>query len=332
MEEESLISSLDGKFKLMLGQLLLHIRPLQPPGDKLPDQEIFLLGLHGSKLHIMRAFFPGQKTSSLWCRRELPGATPVLSATDLSSSPSSPTSPHATHIEYISRANETTEQNNRNMNNNEETRTSRHRSNSNTTRFYTAENIEQLRQHLAQTKLSTLDNEPNLRTFRVLATKEYDLWLKDGFNGAVHALVALHLYLLSGEARCGALMDTFARNPYHQPVEVQSDSEEERQARLRQDVEREELLLRLKEEELAREEELRKFENEEKVRVREAMRWSEEDRISSLRHSRQPWWDFVWKDSEGEEEDEEEEEMNEVSEEEQQVEAEMDVVVGNVVS
>ncbi|CAL5869439.1 uncharacterized protein PFLUO_LOCUS3668 [Penicillium psychrofluorescens] len=326
MEEESLLSCLQGKFKLMLGQLLLHVRPLQPPGDKLPDQEIFLLGLHGSKLHIMRAFFPGQKTSSLWCRRELPAPVPTLPLT--ASSPSSPATPtsSAAHVEYftpnstpaaISEEDEEEEQQphqeeaeDEQEREHERGRT-RHRSNS--TRFYAPQNIERLQAQLAQTTLSRLDNEPNLRTFRALATREYDLWQSADFAAAVQALVALHLYLLSGQARCGALMDTFRRHPFpspggatptHEEEEEENDEENETDAeaeeRVQHDLEMEVLRLSELEERLKREEMDRKREDEEAARLREAMRWSDGDRISSLQGSRQPWWDFVWRDREEE--------------------------------
>ncbi|KAJ5096165.1 hypothetical protein NUU61_005521 [Penicillium alfredii] len=348
MEEESLASALNGKFKLMLGQLLLHVRPLPLPGDKLPDQEIFLVGQHGSKLHLMRAFFPGQKMSSLWCRRELPGPStrlpPDLGREVLSVSvPSSPVGMRGCHDPEEEEGDNNAPENNNNINDTSSTTTvnvhpepGRRRSNS--TRFYAPPNIERLRQHLEQTKLDTLDHEPNLHTFRVLATREFDLWHKDDFAAAVHVLTALHLYLLSGQARCGTLQETFEDHPYREDdnnhnqsytpnpnyrhandyswnnnYEAGSDisrssraedeheeEEEERHRRLRADIEAEEMRLAEKEEELRREELIQRLEQEEAVRVREAMRWAGEDRIGSLRDSRRPWWDFVWEDREGE--------------------------------
>ncbi|KAI9044247.1 uncharacterized protein KD926_001477 [Aspergillus affinis] len=70
--KQSLESALEGKFKLILTNLLLHIHKLHPPGDKFPDQEVFLIGLHGSRLHILRAIFPGYKTSKIWSGRYNP--------------------------------------------------------------------------------------------------------------------------------------------------------------------------------------------------------------------------------------------------------------------
>ncbi|KAJ5604948.1 hypothetical protein N7510_010102 [Penicillium lagena] len=331
MEEESLLSCLQGRFKLMLGQLLLHVRPLQPPGDKLPDQEIFLLGLHGSKLHIMRAFFPGQKMSSLWCRREVPGPAPTLPLT--ASSPASPATPtpSSAHVEYftpnstpaaIPEEDEEEEEEEEEEGEKEqqlhreeaedgqereqERGRTRHRSNS--TRFYAPQNIERLQEQLAQTTLRRLDNEPNMRTFRVLATREYELWQSDDFAAAVQALVALNLYLLSGQARCGALMDTFRRHPFpnpggatptmHEEEEDEDETDAEADERVKRDLEMEVLRLSELEERLQREEKYRKREDEEAARLREAMRWSDSDRISSLHGSRQPWWDFVWRDRE----------------------------------
>jgi hypothetical protein len=74
-EEETLESALEGKFKLLLSQLLLNIHRLHPPGDKIPDQEVFMIGLHGSRLHIFRGIFPGHKTSRLWCGRHNPSGS-----------------------------------------------------------------------------------------------------------------------------------------------------------------------------------------------------------------------------------------------------------------
>ncbi|KAF7586347.1 hypothetical protein BBP40_009043 [Aspergillus hancockii] len=74
-EHEPLESALEGKFKLLLSQLLLNIHRLHPPGDKIPDQEVFLIGLHGSRLHIFRGIFPGHKTSQLWSGRHNPSGT-----------------------------------------------------------------------------------------------------------------------------------------------------------------------------------------------------------------------------------------------------------------
>ncbi|KAI9372736.1 hypothetical protein BJX61DRAFT_552678 [Aspergillus egyptiacus] len=66
---QPLREALEGEFKLLLAQLLVNIYRLLPPADKLPDQEAFLIFLHGSKLHLLRGVFPGQKTSRLWSGR-----------------------------------------------------------------------------------------------------------------------------------------------------------------------------------------------------------------------------------------------------------------------
>ncbi|KAJ5675713.1 hypothetical protein N7462_008610 [Penicillium macrosclerotiorum] len=209
--EESLQSSLSGKFKLMLGQLLRHVKSLSlsHPGDKIPDQEIFLIGLHGSRMHLLRGFFPGQKLSSLWCQREITMPIPTLSAEQhLSpSSPSqSPTVPTTAHIEHFRESSSSPD-------NDGAPCWGRTRSRRGSDRFYTAENIERLRRHFEATRLSMLDHEPDLHTFRVLGTREYDLWRRGDFAHAVHMLVALQMYLLSGEAQCGILQELFAQHP-----------------------------------------------------------------------------------------------------------------------
>lgn len=49
-------------------------------------------------------------------------------------------------------------------------------------------------------------------TFRVLASEEHDLWTASGFHNASRALIALILYLLSGEAHCASLQAAFKRS------------------------------------------------------------------------------------------------------------------------
>lgn len=194
-------SALQGKFKLILGQLLHHVRPLRLPADKLPDQEIFLIGLHGSKFHLMRAFFPGQKLSSLWCRRELPPAW-SLAAANLDIDPMLMDTPHTEQTEgmYLDAS----------LGEPVGTaHTGRARSTSG--RFYAHQFMDRVQQEVEAKWLKSLDNEPDVRTFRVLATYEYDLWQGSEFTAAVQILAALNMYLLSGYAQCGALQDTFAK-------------------------------------------------------------------------------------------------------------------------
>lgn len=331
VKEEHLISALNEKFKLILGQLLLHVRPLHIPGDKLPDQEIFLLGLHGSKLHLMRAYFPGQKISSLWCRREVPGPAPVLFPPNhRRRAQSSPSAPHTVHIEnYDADTEDDTDDIDGAMNFPTATGantitdtdiaglprppTRRGRATSlRSPRFYGAENMERVRRHLEATRLRRLDYEPNPRTFRVLATREYDLWVKQDFTAAVQLLAALQMYLLSGEAKCGAIQELFVKHPINRAEEEDEDSdsdsdylfpgvysEEERSMLIREHIETEEKKIAEKEEELRRDQVARWAEEDRAARVSEAMRVGGEDGISSLREARKPWWEFVWDDQEG---------------------------------
>lgn len=213
MQEESLTSCLEGKFKLLLAQLLIHARCLPMAADKIPDQEIFLIGLHGSKLHLMRAYFPGQKLSSIWCRRNVPGPSPILvdeTPESLSppSSTSSPDTAHASHIESI----------NVKIGSQGAIHTKSSVSETPTgvaQQAHTSTHTPGLsrKERFEQARLAALDNELDLHTFRVLGTREYDLWNPEDFTAAVHIFVALQLYLLSNNARCGVLMDTFRRHP-----------------------------------------------------------------------------------------------------------------------
>ncbi|OKO99231.1 hypothetical protein PENSUB_8618 [Penicillium subrubescens] len=274
---EPLEDNLADKFKLILGQLLQHVRPLPVPGDKVPDQEIFLIGQHGSKLHIMRTFFPGHKVSSLWCRSELPytasAVPPMLTPSPPTPSPSSPegTSTHIEHIEVNEAA----------------------RSRSNSNRFYAAENIERVQRHLDAAKLNMLDHELDTRTFRVLCTREYDLWHEDDFAAAVKALVALHMYLLSGSAQCGALQAVFNKPPY--PPE-NPEAENWENGRFADEIRR---IL----EDWSREDrDVRNSRQEEWALLRqfELMQELTAGRRKCMQVMRRSWWDFVWDDLEGE--------------------------------
>lgn len=179
-------------------------------------------------------------------------------------------------------------------------------------RFYGAENMERVRRHLEATRLRRLDYEPNPRTFRVLATREYDLWVKQDFTAAVQLLAALQMYLLSGEAKCGAIQELFVKHPINRADEEDEDSdsdsdylfpgvysEEERSMLMRDHIETEEKRIAEQEEELRRDQVARWAEEDRAARVSEAMRVGGEDGISSLREARKPWWEFVWDDQEG---------------------------------
>ncbi|KAJ5632321.1 hypothetical protein N7490_008660 [Penicillium lividum] len=325
-KDEHLISALNAKFKLMLGQLLLHVRPLHIPGDKLPDQEIFLLGLHGSKLHLMRAYFPGQKISSLWCRREVPGPlSHTFQPNRRRRAHSSPLTAHISHIENYDADTEDDSFDEDALLGTATTTptaagtprppTGRGRSRSlRSPRFYGEENLERMRRHFEVTRLRMLDGEPKLRTFRILGTQEYDLWVKQDFAAAVQLLAALQMYLLSGEAKCGAIQEVFERHPINGADEeddsVDSDSssdylfpgpisEEDRTALLKKHFENEEKRLSVMEDEL-REAEIAKWAEEDRAtRVSEAMKVGGGNRISSFREARKPWWEFVWDDQEG---------------------------------
>lgn len=321
--QEPLEDALADKFKLILAQLLQHVRPLPVPGDKIPDQETFLIGQHGSKLHIMRAFFPGHKLSSLWCRRELPYKAspipPMHPASRPSPSPSpSPPDGTAAHIEHSS------ENDAPHVRTASTTDAPRNRSNSN--RFYTPENIERVQQHVESTKLSMLDNEMDTRTFRVLCTREYDLWKEKDFADAVNVLVALQLYLLSGYARCGPLQAVFNKPPYPPADSGSQQSADENEV----DEEEDEFDLESDDVESLRDKLMQQLEVLQSAWRQRNAEWAEQDekaqrgamdtpgeehgaprhlellqeprvqRTRSARELRRSWWDFVWEDLEGE--------------------------------
>ncbi|RJE27374.1 hypothetical protein PHISCL_00250 [Aspergillus sclerotialis] len=255
---EPLAESLAGKFKQMLSQLTQHIQHLRPPGDKFPDQEVFLIGLHGSRMHFLRGFFPGRKTSYLWCGRSDP-ATP-----DRQTSPSA-TSP----------------------------------------RFYSKENIDRLMEDVLESfsSVSTvsasgsatfqIDPEVNNRTFNVVGTKEYNLWLAADFRAAVRMLVGLLMYLMSGKAKCGFLQKTFEQYPYSEETEAEVEAE---MARRRQVALREQMEMIIKERRLEREQRKENRITRERFFDREARRSIIGDRISGFAEVGREGWNWVWED------------------------------------
>ncbi|KAJ5300692.1 uncharacterized protein N7443_005694 [Penicillium atrosanguineum] len=291
-KEQPLASALADKFKIMLGQLLLHLRYLPNPGDKLPDQEVFLIGLHGSKLHLMRAYFPGQKISSLWCRRKIPSPPSVFSSElDQVLRSVSPDTPSSTHIEdYAAEGDHFGIQ--------LSSADGIYPLAPGGSRFYGAENMERVRQQLEDSKIKQLDHESNVRTFRVLASREYDLWNQQDFVTAVQMLVALQFYLLSGTAQCGTLQQVFQKHPYANDFSSPDsglDVEPVRDARVRRDLHKQENYFE-KEKELRREELIAQQEADGAHRRRESMRNAQYDRIGSFHDARRDWWDFVWED------------------------------------
>ncbi|KAL5355905.1 hypothetical protein BJX96DRAFT_171101 [Aspergillus floccosus] len=255
----SLQSALQDKFKLVLAQLLLNIHRLHPPGDKIPDQEVYLLGLHGSRLHLLRGIFPGYKTSRVWSGRHIP------SSTELSASADEEDVEIMAQIEPGHPAE----------------------------RFYSNTNLERFMQRMDWLRLSACDNEPDPRVFRVLGSREYDLRVAEDFRAAMRLLVGLFLYLMSGRARCGVLQDMFEMFPYNEGDEPESEDEESKE---KENVAWEEKQIAEKERELEEQERQRREEDRERFWTREAMRGSANDRIAGMRDSRQPWWDWVWED------------------------------------
>ncbi|KAL2838360.1 hypothetical protein BJY01DRAFT_250976 [Aspergillus pseudoustus] len=265
---QPLHQALEGSFKLLLAQLLVHIHRLSPPGDKLPDQETFLVTLHGSKLHILRGVFPGQKTSRLWCGRHNPPATAAILTSSMNPNNTSSTSHNYPETTYGSTHTLITEMN---------------------SRFYTKLNLQRLLEQIEWNQLSNPENEASPRGFQIFGSREYDLWNKDEFSAAVRLLAGLVFYLMSGTARCGILQDVFARWPYDEGWDVTSEDEDGMNEEQRKVEEQERVL---------KEEEKRKTEEDQKrASEREAMRGSRKDRIAGIGSGfRQPRWDWVWDD------------------------------------
>ncbi|CBF79206.1 hypothetical protein AN7039.2 [Aspergillus nidulans FGSC A4] len=256
----SLKRTLEGEFKLLLSQLLINVHRLSPPGDKIPDQEAFLIGLHGSKLHILRGIFPGQKTSKLWSGRHNPREVQSTNRLFRRRGGGSGNGPEGQDG-----------------------------------RFYSKTNLERFMEQVEWNQLSNPDNEVHPRSFQVLGSCEYDLWLKCDFGAAMKMLAGLIMYLMSGQARCGVLQDVFERYPYDEETEPESDvggdaAGMEKAAQKQKEIEEEEERLRKRE---------REKKEEEKARLTEfeAIKGSMKDKIGGLTEGlRQPWCDWVWED------------------------------------
>jgi hypothetical protein len=247
LENISLRSALEDKLKLMLGQLLLNISRLRPHGDQIPDQEVYLIGIHGSRLHILRAIFLGQKTSHLWSGRH------NRSSSDADVIDPNPSTAYD--------------------------------------RFYTGKNLERLHQQVEWLSAKNLDSDPNPRNLRVLGSREFDLWRKQDFRAAVQMIVALFIYMMSGQARCGVLQKAFK----NYPIDEKSDDElEAHDTRKRVAMEEEELAKR--EKELEETERKKREEEQNKARIKGKMRSSINDRIREFKGWRKPWEDFAWQD------------------------------------
>lgn len=132
------------------------------------------------------------------------------------------------------------------------------------------------------------DSEENIRTFRIVGTREYDLWRASDFHDAVRILVALQLYLMSGKAKCGFLQKMFEQFPH---AEERGGSAAEIEARHRKAV-REQLVM------LAREKRLEREEKRESAREwqRYLSRSSAGDRFGGFGDMRRKGWDWVWRD------------------------------------
>ncbi|PWY64067.1 hypothetical protein BO70DRAFT_208281 [Aspergillus heteromorphus CBS 117.55] len=253
-------NALATNFQHLLGQLLIHVLRLHPAGDQLPDQEIFLIGLHGSKLHLLRGIFQSSKTSRVWCGHHNTTFMDGLEANNL-----------ATLYED---------------------------------RYMSAAHMERFAEQLHWLQLSRDEPEASATesadpsVFRVLSSKEYDLWLKDEFKDAVRLISALAMYLMSGQARCGILQEIFELFPYGTGLTGEDKSDGVAEESIDDEIEREQLDLLLQEIEIAEMEEKKALKDRFLAQARDSMRETAVDRIGGLRECHHPWWDWVWDDEE----------------------------------
>ena len=213
-------------------------------------------------MHILRGYFPGRKTSYLWCGRCDPKTPDQQNSPTATGSAASP-------------------------------------------RFYSKENIDKLMEEALDSFSSTstvsspgspagqIDPELASRTFNVVGTREYDLWLATDFRAAVRMLVGLVMYLMSGKAKCGFMQKTFEQYPYSEETEAEIAAEIERR---RQMAARERIELAIKERRLARQQRKENTRARERFFDREARRSIIGDHIGGFREVGREGWNWVWED------------------------------------
>lgn len=163
------------EIKLMLGELFGNVYyGGYPYADKIPDQETYLIHLHGSKLHVLRAWFPGIKSSAVYCGK-----------TEL------PPRPFTPYIPTVAKLPEDA--------NDEEKY--RHRLAQDEYKLEIEQAAEQYRVELG--------GEPDLKTFRVFASREFDLWNFGDFKEATIHVASVLLHLMAGHSRMGILQRQF---------------------------------------------------------------------------------------------------------------------------
>lgn len=86
-------------------------------------------------------------------------------------------------------------------------------------------------------QLSNPDNESGPRSFQILASREFDLWMKWEFLAAQKMLCGMLMYLMSGQARCGVLQEVFGKYPYDEGYDPDSEDEKEKVAKEQKEME-----------------------------------------------------------------------------------------------
>ncbi|GKZ35177.1 hypothetical protein AbraIFM66950_005729 [Aspergillus brasiliensis] len=171
-EHQPLRETLCANFKMHLTQLA-NLRHLPSRADHLPDQEVFVINLHGSRLHVQRAIFPGSKTSRAWCGKYHPvGGNRELHVFKASD----------TSRRYTERDME-----------------------------WDIDQLDWLHT-LRDDERETPDENGN-PVFRVMASQEYDLWTKSGWHAALRLLAGLNHYLMGGRANCAVMQVMFREFP-----------------------------------------------------------------------------------------------------------------------
>ncbi|CAK41876.1 amidohydrolase family protein [Aspergillus niger] len=172
-DNQPLDKALCQNFQLHLGQLLTNLHHLHINKYCLPDQEVFLINLHGSRLHVQRAVFPSPKISRIYCKKYKP-ADPKSEL-------------------HTFRAGDTT------------------RRYTEQDLEYDIDQLDWL--HTLREDNNEAPDEEDKPVIRVLASQEYDLWTRSGWHAALKLLAGLNRYLMGGRAKCGVMQNMFEKFP-----------------------------------------------------------------------------------------------------------------------
>ncbi|PYH47206.1 uncharacterized protein BP01DRAFT_411287 [Aspergillus saccharolyticus JOP 1030-1] len=177
--------------KTLIGQYCYQLRDVSNNIQSLPDQEAYLIHIHGSHLHILRLIAPGFKTSRI---RSNVHKQFVYDDTYTS------LNPHQADQLAL-----------RILANSDGDPDALRKGLKDRSVRKVLEQVEWFRLYCGDATVGTVEEIVNCdpTVFQVLVSREYDLWDEEGFRKAVRNVRALYKYLMSGTARIGSLQKMF---------------------------------------------------------------------------------------------------------------------------